>query len=29
VATGRRVAFAISHLISGRHLGAREIIHVP
>jgi hypothetical protein len=27
--TGRRVAFAIGHLISGRHLGAREITHVP
>lgn len=27
--TGRRVAFAIKHLISGRHLGAREITHSP
>jgi hypothetical protein len=27
--TGRRVVFAINHLISGRHLGAREITHVP
>jgi len=27
--TGRRVTFAINHLISGRHLGAREITHSP
>ena len=27
--TGRRVVFAVNHLISGRHLGAREITHVP
>jgi hypothetical protein len=27
--TGRRVVFAIRHLVSGRHLGAREIAHVP
>jgi uncharacterized protein len=27
--TGRRVVFTIADLISGRHLGAREITHVP
>ena len=27
--TGRRVVFAIRDLISGRHLGAREITHAP
>ena len=27
--TGRRVVFAIKHLVSGRRLGAREIIHAP
>jgi uncharacterized protein len=27
--TGRRVVFAIQHLVSGRRLGTREIIHAP